>query len=63
MPKPDHDHQEHAVLDDVDDAVVADADTKTRPALERPRTGWPGVLRKQGDRTLDATTNPGFELA
>jgi hypothetical protein len=57
------DHQEHVVLDGVDDAVVADPDSKAWPALKRMRTGRSRIVGEQGDGALDSTTVLRIELA
>jgi hypothetical protein len=61
--EPHDNHQEHVVLDRVDDAVVTDPNTKPEPTLQRSRTGWSRVLCEQGDRSLHATTDLRVELA
>jgi hypothetical protein len=57
------DHQEHVVLDGVDDAVVADPDSKAWPALKCTRTWWSRIVGEQGDGALDSTTVLRIELA
>ena len=61
--KPHHEDQQHVVFDRVDDAVIADPDTKAWPALQGPCSGRSRVLGKQGDCALDATTSLRVELA
>ena len=63
MSKPHNDHQQHVVLDRVDDAVIADPDTKTRPTLKHTCTRRARMLGEQSDRTLDPTANLRVELA
>ena len=59
-----HDHdQHHIVVHGVADAVVADADAKTRPALQGSRARRARVLCQQGDRALNALSNLRIELA
>lgn len=58
----DHDQQD-VVLDGVDDAVVAHAYPQRRAALQRTGGGWPWVLCKKGDRSLDPTTGRWIDLA
>lgn len=53
MSKPDDDHQQHVVMDRVDDPVVTDPDAKTGTTLERAGTWWAWILTKQRDRALD----------
>ncbi len=57
------DHQEHVVLDGVDDAVVADPDSKAWPALKCTRTWRSRIVGEQGDGALDSTTVLRIELA
>lgn len=56
MSKPHDNHQQHVVLDCVDDPVVADADAQTPAAPESTCARWSRVLGEQGDRALNATT-------
>lgn len=58
----DH-HQEHVVLDGVDEAIVADTDAKSRPALERPRARRPRIVGEQSNGALEASASLGVELA
>ena len=57
MSKPHDDDQQHIVFHCVDDPVVADPDTKTRPTLEGTCTWRARILGEESDRTLDATAN------
>ncbi len=63
MSKPYDDHQQHVVLDRIDDAVIAYPDTKTWPALQRTSTGRARFLGEQRDCTLDPPANLRVELA
>ena len=63
MSKPHDDHQEHVVFDCVDDAAIADPDTKTWPTLESTCARRSRILGEQGDCALDATTKLRIELA
>ena len=63
MTQPHHDHHQYVVLDRVDDAVIADADTKARAAPEGPCTWRSRIVGEQGDRAVDATANLRVELA
>ena len=62
MAKPDDDHQQHVVLDRVDDPVVADPDTKTRPTSQGACTRRARILGEQRDCTLDPTANLRVEV-
>lgn len=59
----DHHHEEHVVLDRVEDAVVADADAETGPASKGTGSRRAGVLRQQRDSSLDAMPDRWVELA
>jgi len=63
MPEPDDDHQQHVVLDCVDDSVVADPDTKAWSTLESTCAGRAWILGKKSDRTLDPKAHLRVELA
>lgn len=63
MRKSHHDHQEHIVLDPVDDAVVTNTNTKSRSTRQSPRTWRARILSEQGDGALDATAGSRIELA
>lgn len=63
MSEPHDDHHEHVVLDGVDDPVVADPDTKTRPTLQRACPRGSRILGEQRDCALDPAANLRVELA
>ncbi len=61
--EPDHDHQQHVVLNRVDDAIVAYPDPKAGTPLQgsRGRRSW--IFCEQRDRALDPTPYLRIELA
>ena len=63
MPQSHHDHQEHVVLDGVDDAVVTNTNTKPGSTLKSPRSRRARVLSEQRDGALDATAGLRVKLA
>jgi len=63
MSKSHDDHQQHVVLDGVDDAIVADSNSKTRPALEGTCPRRARILREQSDCALDPPANLRIEFA
>jgi len=63
MSKPHDDHQQHVILDRVDDPVIADPDTKTWPTLEGACTRRSRILGEHRDCALDPTANLRVELA
>ena len=63
MSKPHDDHQQHLVLDCVDDSVIAYPDAKTGPALKRTCTWRTRFLGEQRDCTLNPPANLRVELA
>lgn len=62
MSKHHDDDQQHIVFDGVDDPIVADPDSETRPALESTSTGRSRILGEQSDCTLDPSSNLGVEF-
>jgi hypothetical protein len=63
MPEPDDDHQQHVVLDGVDDAIVADPDAKARSTLKSARAWRAWILREQRDGPLDPSANRRVQFA
>ena len=61
--EPDDDDQQDVVLNGVEEAVVADSNSKTWSALYCARTGRARIFGKQSNRASDASTDRGVELA
>ena len=63
MSESHHNHQQHVVLDCVDDPVVADTDAKPRSAPNCACTRRARILSEEGDGTLNAAAGLRIELA
>ncbi len=63
MPKPHDDDQQHVVLDGVNNSIVTDSDSKTRPALQSTCTWRARILREQSDCALNSPASLRVEFA
>lgn len=63
MTKPHDNHQQHVVLDRVDDPVVAHPNAESGPTLKSAGRRRTRILGQQCDRALNPKANLGVERA